>query len=284
MEACRSQEAALAALNAASQLSVCVLRALHCWPPPVLPALIATLSLSVGASISTEINLFFLSDTPALDKVSLICVDKVAARLGVLYSPYRSRTAIGEDAGSSGEQQCAGGRARSGSQPAACCPNNLVPAATRSAATGGLEVRKGRRLCCLACFVFSLSRCFSAVIRPAIRSGRVSAADSDLTQEDLEEQLEAFMRRQAEIESGAAARKVEPGKVLGADEVSDEVRRQERRRREPVHGQLSRAMATSKPALKAACIGEGHRTWDAQQHAAPAPWIAMPAGCQAHVP
>lgn len=53
---------------------------------------------------------------------------------------------------------------------------------------------------------------------------RVAAADSDLTQEELEEQLEAFMRRQAEIESGAAARKVEPGKVLGADEVSDEVR------------------------------------------------------------
>ena len=53
---------------------------------------------------------------------------------------------------------------------------------------------------------------------------RVAAADSDLTQEELEEQLEAFMRRQAEIESGATARKVEPGKVLGADEVSDEVR------------------------------------------------------------
>ncbi len=53
----------------------------------------------------------------------------------------------------------------------------------------------------------------------------MAAADSDLTQEELEAQLEAFMRRQAEIESGSAARKVEPGKVLGADEVSDEVRR-----------------------------------------------------------
>lgn len=53
---------------------------------------------------------------------------------------------------------------------------------------------------------------------------RVAAADSDLTQEELEAQLEAFMRRQAEIESGAAARKAEPGKVLGADEVSEEVR------------------------------------------------------------
>lgn len=51
---------------------------------------------------------------------------------------------------------------------------------------------------------------------------RVAAADSDLTQEELEAQLEAFMRRQAEIESGAAARKAEPGKVLGADEVSEE--------------------------------------------------------------
>jgi hypothetical protein len=47
--------------------------------------------------------------------------------------------------------------------------------------------------------------------------------DSDLSQEDLEAQVEAFMRRQAEIESGGAARKVEPGKVLGADEVSEEV-------------------------------------------------------------
>lgn len=55
--------------------------------------------------------------------------------------------------------------------------------------------------------------------RPSLR---VEAADSDLTQEELEEQLEAFMRRQAEIESGAATRKAEPGKVLGADEVPEE--------------------------------------------------------------
>ena len=48
--------------------------------------------------------------------------------------------------------------------------------------------------------------------------------DSDLTQEELEAQLEAFMKKQAEIESGAASRTVEPGKVLGADEVSEEVR------------------------------------------------------------
>lgn len=47
--------------------------------------------------------------------------------------------------------------------------------------------------------------------------------DSDLTQEELEAQVEAFMRRQAEIEGGSAARKVEPGRVLGADEVSEEV-------------------------------------------------------------
>ena len=53
---------------------------------------------------------------------------------------------------------------------------------------------------------------------------RVASADSDLTQEELEEQLEAFMRRQAAIEGGEAARKVEPGKVLGASEVSEEVR------------------------------------------------------------
>lgn len=59
---------------------------------------------------------------------------------------------------------------------------------------------------------------------PPLPPCRVAAADSDLTQEELEAQLEAFMRRQAEIESGGAARKAEPGKVLGADEVSDEVR------------------------------------------------------------
>ena len=58
---------------------------------------------------------------------------------------------------------------------------------------------------------------------PSLR--RPAAADSDLTQEDLEAQLEEFMRRQAEIESGAASRKAEPGKVLGADEVSEEARR-----------------------------------------------------------
>jgi hypothetical protein len=47
--------------------------------------------------------------------------------------------------------------------------------------------------------------------------------DSDLTQEELEAEVEAFMRRQAEIESGKETRKAEPGKVLGADEVSEEV-------------------------------------------------------------
>ncbi|PSC74164.1 sugar phosphate phosphate translocator [Micractinium conductrix] len=46
--------------------------------------------------------------------------------------------------------------------------------------------------------------------------------DSDLTQEELEAQVEEFMRKQAEIESGSATRKAEPGKVLGADEVSEE--------------------------------------------------------------
>lgn len=44
----------------------------------------------------------------------------------------------------------------------------------------------------------------------------------EMSQEDLDAQLEEFMRRQAEIESGAAARKVEPGQVLGAEEVSEE--------------------------------------------------------------
>jgi len=51
---------------------------------------------------------------------------------------------------------------------------------------------------------------------------RAAAAENDVSEEDLEVQLEAFMQRQAEIESGAAARKVMPGQVLGADEVSEE--------------------------------------------------------------
>ncbi len=64
----------------------------------------------------------------------------------------------------------------------------------------------------------------TAASSPAPATCRVAAAqDSELTQEELEAQVEAFMRRQAEIESGGAARKVEPGKVLGADEVSEEV-------------------------------------------------------------
>lgn len=88
----------------------------------------------------------------------------------------------------------------------------------------------------------------------------MSAADSDLTQEDLEEQLEAFMRRQAEIESGAAARKVEPGKVLGADEVSDEVRRQGRTRfvRQPSCAMGRQGKQFAALAAQAACGGELH--------------------------
>jgi hypothetical protein len=45
-----------------------------------------------------------------------------------------------------------------------------------------------------------------------------------LSEEDLDAQLEAFMQRQADLESGEAARKraAEPGKVLGASEVSEE--------------------------------------------------------------
>jgi hypothetical protein len=39
--------------------------------------------------------------------------------------------------------------------------------------------------------------------------------------EDLEGQLEEFMKRQAEIEAGTA-RKAEPGEIMGAGEVSEE--------------------------------------------------------------
>ncbi|GAB4822561.1 hypothetical protein N2152v2_009607 [Parachlorella kessleri] len=55
------------------------------------------------------------------------------------------------------------------------------------------------------------------------KSGKpVAAGSNDIESQDLEAELEAFMRRQAEIESGVATRKVEPGKVLGADEISEE--------------------------------------------------------------
>lgn len=57
-------------------------------------------------------------------------------------------------------------------------------------------------------------------------AGRVAVYEKDMTPEDLEDQLADFMRRQAEIESGATTRKAEPGKVLGADEVpEDEAKR-----------------------------------------------------------
>lgn len=49
-----------------------------------------------------------------------------------------------------------------------------------------------------------------------------AAAGNGMGDEDLEAQLEAFMKRQAEIESGAATRTAEPGKVLGASEVAEE--------------------------------------------------------------
>lgn len=49
-----------------------------------------------------------------------------------------------------------------------------------------------------------------------------AARRNELGEEDLEAQLEEFMQRQAEIESGAAKRKVEPGQVLGAGEVSED--------------------------------------------------------------
>ena len=47
-------------------------------------------------------------------------------------------------------------------------------------------------------------------------------AQNDDQEEDLEAQLEAFMQRQAEIESGQQTRKVEPGKILGENEVTEE--------------------------------------------------------------
>ena len=50
---------------------------------------------------------------------------------------------------------------------------------------------------------------------------RVYTGD-DMTEEDLEAQVEAFMKRQAEIEGGESVRKAEPGKILGEDEVNEE--------------------------------------------------------------
>jgi hypothetical protein len=53
------------------------------------------------------------------------------------------------------------------------------------------------------------------------RCQRIYAQNND-QEEDLEAQLEAFMQRQAEIESGQQTRKVEPGKILGENEVTEE--------------------------------------------------------------
>lgn len=52
-------------------------------------------------------------------------------------------------------------------------------------------------------------------------SYRIFSGD-DITEEDLEAQVEAFMRRQAELESGESVRQAEPGKILGENEVSEE--------------------------------------------------------------
>lgn len=49
-------------------------------------------------------------------------------------------------------------------------------------------------------------------------------AEMDVREDDIDAQVEAFMKRQAEIEAGSAPRKAEPGKVLGADEVTEDVR------------------------------------------------------------
>ena len=60
------------------------------------------------------------------------------------------------------------------------------------------------------------------VYHPSPFHSRVHASLDDLSEEDLEAQMEAFMRRQAEIESGESMRKAEPGKILGEAEVSEE--------------------------------------------------------------
>ena len=52
---------------------------------------------------------------------------------------------------------------------------------------------------------------------------RIYSGDGEVSEEDLEAQVEAFMQRQAEIESGQSTRKTaEPGKILGENEVSEE--------------------------------------------------------------
>lgn len=141
---------------------------------------------------------------------------------------------------------------RAGRRPAGRASASVQHAGARRRAAW--RCASGRRLCLLA----SPVALAALPIRYAIRSfcpSRVSAADSDLTQEDLEEQLEAFMRRQAEIESGAAARKVEPGKVLGADEVSDEVRMQGPRQSGAGNGSRAALCAVGAAALRGARQG-----------------------------
>ena len=52
---------------------------------------------------------------------------------------------------------------------------------------------------------------------------RVAASSKDVSEEDLEAQLEAFMERQAALESGEMSRKKpEPGEILGASEVDED--------------------------------------------------------------
>jgi hypothetical protein len=50
---------------------------------------------------------------------------------------------------------------------------------------------------------------------------RVFSGDG-VGEEDLEAQVEAFMQKQAEVESGQSTRAVDPNKILGEDQVSEE--------------------------------------------------------------
>ena len=52
-------------------------------------------------------------------------------------------------------------------------------------------------------------------------TSRVSSGDG-IGEEDLEAQVEAFMQKQAEVESGQSTRMLDPNKVLGEDEVSED--------------------------------------------------------------
>lgn len=71
-------------------------------------------------------------------------------------------------------------------------------------------------------------QCKTALLKVLIALRRLRAESAD-TEVDVDAQVEAFMRKQAEMESGGSlARTPEPDQVIGTEAVPDEVSRPER--------------------------------------------------------